>query len=57
MFEAIERESVINLGWIHTHPEFELFLSSVDLHMQAGFQSTLREAIAIVYSPISSSGS
>lgn len=57
LLNAMEKLGVINMGWIHTHPEFELFLSSVDLHMQAAFQSTLREAIAIVYSPISQSGS
>jgi proteasome lid subunit RPN8/RPN11 len=43
---------VETLGWIHTHPQFSLFLSSVDLHNQLGYQLQLKEAIAIVYSPI-----
>lgn len=42
----------MTLGWIHTHPEFDVFLSSVDLHNQMGYQLQLPEAIAIVYSPI-----
>ena len=44
--------NVETLGWIHTHPQFNLFLSSVDLHNQLGYQLQLKEAIAIVYSPI-----
>ena len=44
--------NVITLGWIHTHPQFDLFLSSVDLHNQLGYQLQLPEAVAIVYSPI-----
>lgn len=43
--------NLVIIGWIHTHPEFDCFLSSVDLHMQAGYQTLLPEAIAIVYSP------
>lgn len=39
------------LGWIHTHPTQDCFLSSVDLHMQLGFQQVLPEAIAIVCAP------
>lgn len=42
----------MTIGWIHTHPQYDLFLSSVDLHNQLGYQSQLPEAIAIVYSPI-----
>ena len=47
---------VITVGWIHTHPGFDLFLSAVDLHNQLGYQQQLSEAIAIVYSPIDKSG-
>ena len=44
--------NLLTLGWIHTHPQFDIFLSSVDLHNQLGYQQQLAEAIAIVYSPI-----
>lgn len=39
------------LGWIHTHPEFDCFLSSIDLHMQLGYQVIMPEAIAVVLAP------
>lgn len=42
----------MTIGWIHTHPQFDIFLSSVDLHNQLGYQQQLSEALAIVYSPI-----
>ena len=43
----------MTIGWIHSHPTYDLFLSSVDLHNQLGYQLQLEEAVAIVYSPIS----
>lgn len=52
LFEAQIQHDLITIGWIHTHPQFDLFLSSVDLHNQLGYQQQLSEAIAIVYSPI-----
>jgi STAM-binding protein len=52
LFEAQINNSVMTLGWIHTHPQFSLFLSSVDLHNQHAYQMQLSEAIAIVCSPI-----
>jgi len=42
----------MTLGWIHTHPQYDLFLSAVDLHNQIAYQMQLPEAIAIVSSPI-----
>ena len=45
-----ERENVITLGWIHTHPEYSCFLSSVDLHNQYQRQRELPEMIATVVS-------
>mmetsp|Transcript_106532 Transcript_106532/g.147511 ORF Transcript_106532/g.147511 Transcript_106532/m.147511 type:complete len:106 (+) Transcript_106532:994-1311(+) len=51
LFETQIKEEVMTIGWIHTHPQFDLFLSSVDLHNQLGYQMQLSEAIAIVYSP------
>jgi STAM-binding protein len=52
MFEAQIAHKVMTIGWIHTHPQYDLFLSSVDLHNQLGYQMLLPEAIAVVYSPI-----
>jgi len=41
-----ESHSWTQIGWLHTHPRFESFLSSVDQHCQAAHQSTLPEYIA-----------
>ena len=38
------------MGFIHTHPTFSAFLSSIDLHMAAHIQNSIPEAIAIVVS-------
>lgn len=38
LFEAQISNSVMTLGWIHTHPQYDLFLSSVDLHNQFAYQ-------------------
>eukprot|EP00347_Sterkiella_histriomuscorum_P022455 403338424 len=54
LFEAQIEHKVMTLGWIHTHPQYSLFLSSVDLHNQMGYQMQMPEAVAIVYSPIES---
>ena len=62
LFEAQIDRKVMTIGWIHSHPTYvriilnkfkDLFLSSVDLHNQLGYQLQLPEALAIVYSPIS----
>ena len=52
LFNVQLKEGVNTLGWIHTHPQFDLFLSAVDLHNQHAYQSQLKEAVAIVTSPI-----
>ena len=52
LFEAQMSYNLLTIGWIHTHPQFDIFLSSVDLHNQLGYQQQLKEAIAIVFSPI-----
>ena len=31
-------QSLFPVGWIHTHPAFDCFLSSVDMHNQFGYQ-------------------
>ena len=51
LFEIQDKENLITLGWIHTHPSQTAFLSSVDLHTQCSYQLMLPEAIAIVCSP------
>ena len=38
------------VGWIHTHPAYDVFLSSVDMHNQYEYQKMLKEFIAIVCS-------
>lgn len=45
-------EDLTQLGWIHVHPRFEVFLSSVDMHTQLVPQQQLSEYFAIVWSPI-----
>jgi STAM-binding protein len=42
---------LIVLGWIHTHPTQECFLSSIDMHTQAAYQIDLGEAVSVVVSP------
>ncbi|KAM7194002.1 hypothetical protein V8F33_007508 [Rhypophila sp. PSN 637] len=39
------------IGWIHTHPTQTCFMSSRDLHTQAGYQAMMPESIAIVCAP------
>jgi STAM-binding protein len=42
---------LIVIGWIHTHPTQTCFMSSRDLHTQAGYQVMMPESIAIVCAP------
>ncbi|EEC84491.1 hypothetical protein OsI_31163 [Oryza sativa Indica Group] len=49
IFEQLGSPS--HLGWIHTHPTQECFMSSVDLHNHYSYQKDLREAFAIVVAP------
>lgn len=44
-------EDLLMLGWIHTHPTQSCFLSSRDMHTQAGYQVMMPESIAIVCAP------
>jgi len=50
VWDVHDRENIIFLGWIHTHPEYDVFLSSVDMHNQYEWQHMLPEALAIVCS-------
>ena len=47
----IEKQ-LTQLGTIHSHPNFQSFMSSVDLHMHAFIQRDENSAVAIVYSPL-----
>lgn len=51
--EFVTGREMLTVGWIHTHPTQSCFMSSLDLHTHAAYQSTLKEAIAIVCAPSS----
>ncbi|KAK6349952.1 hypothetical protein TWF696_006208 [Orbilia brochopaga] len=51
LFDYIDAEDLMVLGWIHTHPTQTCFMSSVDLHTHSGYQMMLQESIAIVCAP------
>ncbi|KAG8056609.1 hypothetical protein GUJ93_ZPchr0002g23536 [Zizania palustris] len=61
MCEATNEEEILEvfeqmcspsyLGWIHTHPTQDCFMSSVDLHNHYSYQKDLPEAFAIVMAP------
>ena len=49
-FNIYQTEQLKLLGWIHSHPQFSVFFSSVDVHQQYRFQVDVPEAIGIVCS-------
>ncbi|KAI9917170.1 hypothetical protein PsorP6_012338 [Peronosclerospora sorghi] len=51
LYDFFFSNELFTLGWIHTHPKQNCFLSSVDVDTQCGFQSILPEAVAIVVAP------
>ena len=51
LFDYCASEDLLVLGWIHTHPTQTCFMSSRDLHTQAGYQVMMPESIAIVCAP------
>jgi STAM-binding protein len=51
LFEYQISNSLLTLGWIHTHPSQTCFLSAVDLHTQYSYQVMMPEALAIVMAP------
>lgn len=51
MFDYCMSEDLLLLGWIHTHPTQTCFMSSRDLHTQAGYQVMMPESVAIVCAP------
>eukprot|EP00092_Neocalanus_flemingeri_P005354 GFUD01005768.1.p1 GENE.GFUD01005768.1~~GFUD01005768.1.p1 ORF type:complete len:463 (-),score=149.38 GFUD01005768.1:183-1571(-) len=50
VWDVHDKENIIFLGWVHTHPAYSVFLSSVDMHNQYEWQHMLPEALAIVCS-------
>jgi STAM-binding protein len=50
-FDYCDREELMVLGWIHTHPTQTCFMSSRDLHTHVGYQVMMPESIAIVCAP------
>ncbi|XP_038155644.1 AMSH-like protease isoform X2 [Cyprinodon tularosa] len=51
LFGFQDKQNLLTLGWIHTHPTQTAFLSSVDLHTHCSYQLMLPEAVAIVCAP------
>ncbi|RMZ82671.1 hypothetical protein DV738_g1442, partial [Chaetothyriales sp. CBS 135597] len=51
LFDYVDSEDLMILGWIHTHPTQTCFMSSRDLHTHAGYQVMLAESVAIVCAP------
>ncbi|KAL8849820.1 MAG: hypothetical protein Q9221_005236 [Calogaya cf. arnoldii] len=51
LFDYVDGEDLMILGWIHTHPTQTCFMSSRDLHTHSGYQVMMPESIAIVCAP------
>ncbi|KAL8721418.1 MAG: hypothetical protein Q9225_001893 [Loekoesia sp. 1 TL-2023] len=51
LFDYVDGEDLMVLGWIHTHPTQTCFMSSRDLHTHSGYQVMIPESIAIVCAP------
>lgn len=51
ILDTVLSKNLVVIGWIHTHPTQDAFLSSVDMHMHCSYQSSLPEAVAIVMAP------
>lgn len=51
LFKYVDGEDLMVLGWIHTHPMYECFMSSVDLHNHCAYQLMLPESVAVVCAP------
>jgi len=51
MLDYCINQDLLMIGWIHTHPTQTCFMSSRDLHTQAGYQVMMPESIAIVCAP------
>lgn len=51
ILEVADQRDLMTLGWIHTHPTQQCFMSSVDLHTHFPYQLLMAEALAIVVAP------
>jgi STAM-binding protein len=51
LFDYVDGEDLMVLGWIHTHPTQTCFMSSRDLHTHCGYQVMMPESIAVVCAP------
>jgi STAM-binding protein len=51
LFDYVDQNDLMTLGWIHTHPTQTCFMSSRDLHTHSGYQVQMAESIAIVCAP------
>ena len=51
LFDYCLSNNLVQLGWIHTHPSQDCFMSSYDVRTHLGFQIMVPEAVAIVVSP------
>jgi STAM-binding protein len=51
LFDYVDTNDLMTLGWIHTHPTQTCFMSSRDLHTHSGYQVQMAESIAIVCAP------
>jgi len=54
LFDYCDKEELMVLGWVHTHPTQTCFMSSRDLHTHVGYQVMMPESIAIVCAPTKS---
>ncbi len=48
MLEIMEANAWVLVGWVHTHPTFDAYLSSIDQHMAFCIQRDLSAAFSIV---------
>lgn len=51
LFDYCDKEELLVIGWIHTHPTQTCFMSSRDLHTHVGYQVMMPESVAIVCAP------
>ena len=49
LLDVCEKNIVKVVGWVHSHPTFDAYLSSVDQNQQGHSQSALKHAVAVVF--------
>lgn len=47
-----ERPGLYIVGWYHSHPGFDIFLSSIDIETQRRYQMMFPKAVAMVIDPL-----